>query len=605
MNDVVNFDKRYRLERPITGVIHEDRIWESWYDPQVFETPLPKMNQTDYMFKCNEGFESQVILNNRGLKTITVEEFRRLVDIYYMALKSNGVKEGDMIATIALTTPELIALKYACAKVGAITSNLNFKDAYNGNLEKQLDKICPKIVFVLDLLENIVSDLLNKPVYKEMKKVVMPLEGTTPLNNPERLKIDILKVINAVKRKNIRDKVSLKKFWGLGTNYEGVIESAYHEGLVSNIAFTSGTTGVNKAVLLTHDANNALAWQHKMADLGLQRGMKNLALVPPFLAIWDADIIHTAMSLGLEDILELELSYENIPKLLKKHLPNFGIWSQFLWDSYLTMSDEERRQISPFIEKAVVGGERGDVNQANRFYKMTGLLQEAGYGCTEVDSCFSVAHPNCNVLGSAGLPLPYNNVRVMKDGKDLTYNERGRLYITGPCLMAGYYNDDELTRKVIKDFNDGKKWYDTGDYGFVDKTGSLTVMDRYGEAITIDSEQIQKADIAEVINGFYGTKICKVDYYNDSLVCHIVLDNYSQATIDDLKRDLVEYLEHMTEAWQPHFINIMDSLPRTPLGKVSYPELAKITKDIVDRSNCVPGSRLNICNKEMSLILSK
>ena len=63
LESVINENKKYELKRPITGVIHKDRIWEQWYPQDIFEKPLPKMNQTDYLFESNKGYEDQVILN--------------------------------------------------------------------------------------------------------------------------------------------------------------------------------------------------------------------------------------------------------------------------------------------------------------------------------------------------------------------------------------------------------------------------------------------------------------------------------------------------------------------------------------------------------------
>ena len=51
MNSVIKEDKKYKLNRPITGVIHKDRIWEQWYNPEDLKQPLPKMNQRDYLKK--------------------------------------------------------------------------------------------------------------------------------------------------------------------------------------------------------------------------------------------------------------------------------------------------------------------------------------------------------------------------------------------------------------------------------------------------------------------------------------------------------------------------------------------------------------------------
>lgn len=47
-NDIINNDKKFELNRPITGVIQEDRIWEQWYNPEKMKESLPKMNQADY-----------------------------------------------------------------------------------------------------------------------------------------------------------------------------------------------------------------------------------------------------------------------------------------------------------------------------------------------------------------------------------------------------------------------------------------------------------------------------------------------------------------------------------------------------------------------------
>lgn len=127
MQDIIREDKKYKLKRPLTGVIHKDRIWEQWYDPRVFDQKLPKMNQKTYAFDvCNKDYKSQTILNNRGLKSMTIGELENLISQIEYGLVAQGIGEGDIVATIGLSTPELIAIKYAAGDIGAITTNLNF-----------------------------------------------------------------------------------------------------------------------------------------------------------------------------------------------------------------------------------------------------------------------------------------------------------------------------------------------------------------------------------------------------------------------------------------------------------------------------------------------
>lgn len=601
MKGIINYDKAYKLNRPITGVIHKDRIWEQWYRPEVFEVEFPKMNQCDYMIECNENYPTQTIINNRGKKYITVEEFYKMVDLYSKSLKANGVQVGDVIVTIPLSTPELVALKYACTKVGAITANLNFMENKE-LLYKRIKQVNPKMIFTLDIFEDKMSDLLNLPEFDSIQKVQLPLSKSTPMFDAERVKIKALQLKNNIKGNTIKKQKSFSRFIRDGLEYKYPVNSVYYSKMPANIAFTSGTTGDSKAILLSHDANNALALQHKLADLGLERGKKNLALVPPFLAFWDADIIHMAMCLGIENILELSLTYENIPKYLEKHLPNYGIWSQYLWDSVRHLDKKTIEKISKNMEKAVVGGERGEANQIRSFYDRTGILQMAGYGASEVDSCFSVAHPNCNLFGSAGLPLPFNNVRVVDDEmNDLTYNQNGRILITGPCMMNGYMNRDELTKEVFITDEDGIVWFDTKDYGHVDVTGSLVVLDRFKKPSKIivggnKSIEVNPIDVAEKVRISECVKMCKVDCYKNILVCHLVLEdpNSLNEVINDMRNNI-------SEEEQPTFINVIDSFPRTSVGKVDYQELSKMTEEVVlaNVDNLKENSKLNVVNNKI------
>ena len=578
-NDIIKENEKQELKRPITGVIQEDRIWEQWYDQKKMQEDLPKMNQADYIFKCNQDYLDQTIINNRGLKKLTNQEFTNLRNKFICSLTGLGIGKGDVIATVALSTPELLALKYAAAYLGAITANLNFNDASNQKMYEQLKMLNPAMIFFLDIFENQVYEVLNNQEFKNSVKVRLPLSASTPIFNTERFKINLLETSNKMQKKVVKDALTYKQFRESSLNGH-LPNSVYSEKLPSNIALTSGTTGKSKAIILSHDANNALAKQHEIADLGLQRGETNLALVPPFLAFWDADIIHMAMCLGIENILELKLTYDNIPEYLKKHLPNYGIWSQYLWDSILHLPKEDLKKISSHLKKVVVGGERADVNQANRFQEITGIRQEAGYGASEMDSCFSVANPRCNLIGSAGLPLPFNNVMVKdEDGNDLTYNQPGHLYITGPAMMNGYLNNKELTNQVLIRDSKGTLWYDTKDYGYVDKTGTLFVLDRYQEPVNINSLSIQLIDIAEKVKQCEVVKLCKVNYTNGKMIFQVSFDEFSEKTKEECEQELIDYINNNFKDFEkPDILSIQDSLPRTPVGKVDYQKLNENAK---------------------------
>lgn len=612
MKDIVNEKSRRKLDRKITGVIEDDRIWEQWYDKEVFEKELPKMNMKDYLINTNYDYQNQIIINNRGIKEFSVNDMESYITKFGKALIATGIKKGDRICSIGLSTPELVALSYGCFQIGAVMCQLNYADGKNGKgdlnkLYTQIKNVNPSMIFTLDLLEDSVSEIINLPEFKNIIKVDMPLDYSVPGHFKEKMQIRILRERNKILKKSIINKMPLEIFLNKGKSINYNIESVYYEKLASNIAFTSGTTGQNKAVLLSHDANNALAFQHTMAKLGLERGKKHLVLVPPFLAFWTSDMIHMAMSQGVENILELALTYENIPKYMKKYLPQYGIWSQYLWDSILHMPEDDLKLISSNLNKVVIGGERAEANQIDTFFKKTGIVQEAGFGASEMNTCFAVANPRCYAIGSSGIPLPYNNVKILDaDGNSLTYGQSGRLFISGPCMMNGYFGRDDLTNQVLIQDQKGVLWYDTKDYAFMDKNGNLFVLDRDTAPVKINingkSENVQLLDIVEKIKINPYIKICKLSNYEDYIVLHLVIDEFAKISDEDAIDSIIQTIkENLDKKYWPNAINVLNTLPRTQVGKVDYKKMQEDTKEIFLTKGFLSDDKLLIINNKESI----
>ena len=589
---IINESKRSKLNREITGVIQKDKIWEQWYDQEIFEKQFPKMSQKEYLFSEIGEEKDRVIINNRGLMKINVKQFEQMVLKYEKAFSAMKLQNGDVICTIGLTTPEMLAIKYSATSLGLITCNLNFLDVGidddgKNRLYRQIENIDPKMIFTLDILESKVFSVINDNKFSHAVKVSMPLEYSTPKINPERLLICLNVLKERILGRKITNTISLDEFLYLGLKIEeDAVEEIYEEGLPCNISFTSGTTGINKGVLLSHDANNALAFQHKIGNFGFQKGETNLALVPPFLAFWDADIVHTVMSLGGEELLELTLDYDKIPKYFEKYDVNIGVWSQYLWSSLLTLPEQKLKEISKKLKHVIVGGERCEIKAAEEFYKKTGIYQWTGFGATEVNTAFTMTHPNCFKVGTAGIPLPFNNVKIVDENfKDVTYNVPGRLFITGPCLMNGYYNRPDLTKSVIYQDEEGTSWYYTGDYAVLDDDGCLTVIDRYIEPIEIKinehAKKVNMLDIVEIIKQNENIKYIKMTNIEDKLVLHLSLYESVNASEQELLDSIIATIKDKLsyECW-PDYISIYSDLPRTPVGKVDYKELIKIGEEI-------------------------
>lgn len=597
MENIVRNDKRQKLNRKITGIIHKDRIWEQWYDQKIFDFKLPKMSQKDYLFKCIGDDLQRIMINNRGLKTYTVQEFYDMVIKYEKAFSAMNLNKGDVICTIGLTTPEMYAIKYSATSLGLITCNLNVFDvgvSDNGKnrLYNQISNVNPKMIFTLDILEEKICNVINNENFSNIVKVSMPLTKSTPIYNPERIVMNLKMLKDYLSGKKINYKIKLNDFLSLGEQIKQEnINEIYEEKLPCNISFTSGTTGINKAVLLSHDANNALAFQQQVGNFGFEKNTKHLALVPPFLAFWDADIVHAALVQGAENIIELFLDYKKIPEYFKKYDINLGIWSQYLWSSLETLSEKDLRRVKENLKLAIVGGERCELNAAEKFYNKTGILQTTGFGASEVNTTFSFAHPYCNKIGTAGIPMPYNNVKITDSSlKDVSYGVNGKLFITGPTLMNGYYHRDDLTSRVMYTDEDGIKWYYTGDYAVVDSDGCLTILDRYSEPIEINTgskkEIINMLDIVEKVKKDRNIKNCKMTFNDNKLILHLSLDDFNDLTNEEKIESILNTIKHnLSSKYYPDIINVLDELPRTQVGKVDYKTLQAIGSELSKNIN--------------------
>lgn len=135
-------------------------------------------------------------------------------------------------------------------------------------------------------------------------------------------------------------------------------------------------------------------------------------------------------------------------------------------------------------------------------YNNLGIESLQGYGLTETSPVISAETYNKKRPGSVGLPLTNLKCKIENPNKEGI----GEVLVKGPSIMLGYYNNEEETKKVIKD-----GWFYTGDYGYIDQDGFLFITGRKKDIIVLkNGKNVYPQEIEFLIN--------KIPYIIESLV---------------------------------------------------------------------------------------
>ena len=203
-----------------------------------------------------------------------------------------------------------------------------------------------------------------------------------------------------------------------------------------------------------------------------------------------------------------------------------------------------------------------------------GFKVAEGYGLTEC-TCAATTNPADGLIkvGTVGPAMPEVDVEVMsQDGEILARGERGEVVIRGPIVMRGYLNRPEATTETLRD-----GWLHTGDVGIFDEDGYLRIVDRIKDLIIRGGENLYPKEIEAVIATDPGVMEVAVvgrpdPVFSEVPVAYVALYPGADVAVEDL---LARCRENLTRVKVPVTIELLDSLPKNPIGKIDKPTLRK------------------------------
>ncbi len=196
------------------------------------------------------------------------------------------------------------------------------------------------------------------------------------------------------------------------------------------------------------------------------------------------------------------------------------------------------------------------------------------YGQTEATARLSYLPPNMldEKMGSIGKGIPGTLLKVIdKEGNEVKVDEIGEVVASGENIMKGYFNDEEETRKVIRN-----GYLYTGDLATVDEDGYIYIVAREKQIIKSGGNRISPKEIENIIIQIPSVIEAAVigvqdDILGEAVKAFVVL-NDEVLKVDE--KYIIEYCKDKLPSYKvPKYVVFLDGLPKNSSGKVMMGDL--------------------------------
>ncbi len=352
--------------------------------------------------------------------------------------------------------------------------------------------------------------------------------------------------------------IQMQDIKGAFLKYNGEPISNFADSLAQFIFFTSGTTGKSKAACLTmgNIFHNAVGSKTRLRITDSDKWVLSL----PLYHVGGISIVFRTAIYGITVVLVKNAEISNlqwaisnqkatilslVPTMLYRYLRNGfgGILSQ--------------------LRVLLLGGAKTTESLAKMALENSINLYTT-YGLTEAASQVATAIPDevKKYPQTVGKPIEGMEITIAN-----STNTQGEILVRGPCVMKGYYKDQESTEKAI----DKEGWLHTGDIGYIEN-GLLFTLGRRNDLIVCGGENIYPAEIEAHLQTIEGIKeACVIGIPEEEwgeIVVAIVVPAKGR-DLDHLKMEIVESTKKSLGSFKkPREIIFLDSLPKTSTGKI-------------------------------------
>lgn len=340
------------------------------------------------------------------------------------------------------------------------------------------------------------------------------------------------------------------------------------------LPYSSGTTGAPKGCVHTHRTVMATAVHSVYWSRSTSEG-KSLATLPYFHVTGMQNGMNAPIFVGSTVVLMTRWERRTAAKLIERY--RITRWTNIVTMAIDMLSDPEIESFDlSSLESISGGGAAMPEAVSDKLLKLTGLRYIEGYGLSETIAGthinpFDAPKPQC-----LGIPVFDVDSRIIDTDTlaELGPNTVGEIVSHGPQVFTGYWRRPEETKTAFIDL-DGKSFFRTGDIGYYDDDGYFFIVDRVKRMINASGYKVWPAEVESLMFRHPDIReACIISTPDprrgESVKACVVLDREGAATAEQI-RDWCR--ENMAAYKVPRVVELCETLPRSPTGKVMWRSL--------------------------------
>ena len=488
-----------------------------------------------------------------------------------------GIKKGDRVAIVLPNCVQFTVSLFACIKIGAVFVNTN--PLYTADeLESIFNNCNVKLAIVMDMFAHHIQ---------KARMNIHSLENVIVTNIADIYPFPKKQIIGFISRRLIKDKPNYNKNTfiqfakALKADKRLYVRPVITKENTLCLQYSSGTTGKPKGAILTHDnlaSNIKQVWAWVNTDMKFSEQVVVTALPLYHIFSLSANLLCFFFAGGKNILIPNARDIKNLIKTMSKN--EFTIFNG-LNTLYMAMLDHPDFDTinKTRYRYSLSGGMPISRKVYLRWLDKTGVELKEGYGMTEMSPAIALNKFNeseDDYFGTCGYPIPGTelSIRALENNEEITecYKE-GEIWLNGPQKCQGFWNDEENNKLFFSE--DG--WLKTGDIGYIDKKGRLTISDRLKNMIIVSGFNVYPREIEICLLKHSCIKEAAVtgtksDTSGERTFAFVSLEEGSTTT----ELDIINHCKEKLASYKvPKSVIFVKTLPKNNTGKIDIQKLKK------------------------------